>query len=142
MMHIPRRHSRPAHRWRGMILGFLLAIAGAVPGLAENRLAENRLDHAMPGADASVTAPSELRLCFADAVDLKTATISIVSSTGAEIAVAGLSTDSKDGKVLVATLTKPLDPGKYLVEWRLGGADSQPTQGRYAFTVAGIVSPG
>jgi copper resistance protein C len=132
-----RHQNRPARRWTGMILGVMLAITGAVPAWAANRL-----DRAMPGADASVTAPSELRLSFTEAVDIKTASVSIVSSTGAEIAVAGLSNDPKDTKVLIAAFTKPLDPGKYLVEWRLSAADAQPAQGRYTFTVAGVVPPG
>lgn len=111
------------------ILGFGLLLAG-------NASAHALLKKAEPAVGSTVAiGPIELRLHFTEAVELKFSGVKVSLEGGKALLAAKTAVDSVDPQTLVVTLTDPLAPGVYRVQWKVVSVDTHKTQGDYRFTV-------
>lgn len=103
-------------------------------GLASPALAHARLVLASPAENAAVApAPTELRLKFSEAVELK---FTKVKLTGPQMKVietgpARLAPD--DDSLIIVPIAAPLAGGKYTVDWQAVSRDGHRTSGGYIF---------
>jgi putative copper export protein len=74
-----------------------------------------------------------IRLWFHERVQLAISRVRLVTPAGT--AVLPVRGDPADPTELVASLTTPLAPGAYTVEWQTGGRDGHPVRGHFAFVV-------
>jgi methionine-rich copper-binding protein CopC len=89
-----------------------------------------------PAANDTVPAPAAVRLWFSEKVELKVTTVKLVSAAGGAVAVGTLSrSDAERDAPVVATITKPLGPGAYTVNWSTAANDGHPTKGTVDFVV-------
>lgn len=107
--------------------------AGTVLALtAAPASAHTTLTSASPAKDATVAAPSEIALTYADPVRLPRVVVMDASKkqyqSGSARAVDNKVTQAVDGA---------LPNGKYTVGWRVVASDGHPVEGAYTFTVAG-----
>lgn len=106
--------------------------AFAVACCATPALAHAFLQHAEPGAGATVkTPPGRIALTFSDQLEPLFTAIAITDSAGRSVE-AGAAVIR--GKSVVAPLRR-LAPGTYRVVWHADSVDAHRTQGAYNFTV-------
>lgn len=94
----------------------------------------NHLVKSVPAADAEGAAPAEIRLWFAEAVDSKLSSISLLKSDSSKVTI-GKVHATDDPKSIAAPVTGPLPAGGYVVVWRTAGDDGHAVRGKYAFKV-------
>lgn len=95
----------------------------------------NHLTKSTPAADATVTeAPKEIRLWFAETVEPKFSSISLLTADSTKLEI-GKARGTDDPLSIVADPAKPLSPGNYMVVWRTAGDDGHAVRGRFSFTV-------
>ncbi|MGE5064017.1 MAG: copper resistance CopC family protein [Myxococcales bacterium] len=112
-----------------MKLRFLACVTLA--SLAAPASAHAFLDHANPGADATLhAAPRNVMLVFSDDLDPESS-VQIVDASGHSVATGRTMIT---GKCIMAPL-RPLGPGKYRVMWHAVSMDDHRTQGAYEFNV-------
>lgn len=111
----------------GLVSAATLVVAAA-PAFAHATLVR-----ANPARDTTVAPMQRVQLTFSAHVETRFSTVQIVSASGQT--VAGESAVGLDNRTLTATLTRPLAPGAYRVEWRIVSADGHRMQGDYGFTV-------
>jgi methionine-rich copper-binding protein CopC len=107
-----------------------LSTSAAIAGTFHLRLV--RAEPAVEGAVAQ--APSEIRLFFSEAPNLKATSIRVTTEAGAAVESALPAADAKDAKVVYATLKSPAAPGTYTVNWRTTSNDGHLVRGEYHFT--------
>lgn len=114
-------------------LAGILLTAGTVLALtAAPASAHTTLTSASPAKDATVTAPSEIVLTYADPVRLPR--VVVMDASGAQHqAGAARAVDNKVTQPVHGTLPN----GKYTVGWRVVASDGHPVEGTYTFTVSG-----
>jgi copper transport protein len=99
-------------------------------------LAHTGLKRSSPAAGARLSqSPAAIRLWFHERVQVAISRVRLVTPTGS--LVLPVRADSTDRTELVASLTAPLGPGSYTVEWQTGGRDGHAVRGRFAFVVRG-----
>ena len=110
-----------------------LSLAVAVLAVfASPALAHAFLQHASPGAGASLAAPpKEIALSFTKDLEPSLSGIAVTDADGHDEAAAKPVIDDSS----VTVVLKPLMPGTYHVAWHAVSVDSHRTEGDYAFTV-------
>ena len=111
----------------------LVSAAAIVAATATPAFAHAALVRANPAKDTTVAPLQRVQLTFSAHVETRFSTVQVVSASGQT--VAGESAVGSDSRTLTATLTRPLAPGAYRVEWRIVSADGHRMQGDYGFTV-------
>ena len=101
---------------------------------ANSAFAHAHLKSELPAADATVSAPKELRLVFSEGVEAQFTQIKISNGTEA-VAISSIATAPGDKKTLIVTPEKPLAAGTYKVEWHAVSVDTHKSEGTYGFTV-------
>ncbi|MFN0181801.1 MAG: copper resistance protein CopC [Gemmatimonadales bacterium] len=115
---------------RRFLIGVAVALLGAAPALAIH----NHLTKSIPEADQAVAAPKSIRLWFAEKVEPKFSSITLMRADSSKIEIPkAVATD--DPKSIVADVPVALAPGKYLIRWRTAGDDGHAVRGTFAFTV-------
>jgi copper resistance protein C len=90
------------------------------------------LDHASPLVGSVVSAPSEVRMWFTQALEGKFSAAQLRSSSGAVVATGVV--DPANPKEMVIRV-RALPPGKYKVKWKILSTDSHRTEGDFGFEV-------
>jgi methionine-rich copper-binding protein CopC len=122
--------------WRPMMqrtvapFALVLALVLTTPAFAHAHLTG-----ADPGADATVTLPTQLVLHFSEKLDPKFSGLSVTMPKMNNMKMPVKVVVSPDGLSLVATPTEHLAAGVYTVSWHAVTADTHRTQGTYSFTV-------
>ena len=94
------------------------------------------LDQSEPKVGSTVqTPPAEVRIWFTEALEPAFSSISVTNAAGSTVTTGKATVDPKDPKLLEVGL-KPLQPGTYVVSWRVISVDTHPTQGNFTFSVA------
>lgn len=97
-----------------------------------------KLLKASPAQDSTVsTPPTEIRLWFSMAPELKLTTIHLTTKSGTEIALAPLVRGPANDASVAAPIRSTLGAGSYHVAWRTMSSDGHVVKGEYAFAVAG-----
>ncbi|MBL8986243.1 MAG: copper resistance protein CopC [Gemmatimonadales bacterium] len=119
-------------RWRSAAVAATLAAAVAGPlGAAFH----NHLTKSIPAADEAVApAPKSIQLWFAEKVEPKFSSITLMTADSAKIALGAVAAGNEP-KMLTAEIPSQLAAGKYLVRWRTAGDDGHAVRGTFAFTV-------
>ncbi|WP_067800907.1 copper resistance CopC family protein [Actinomadura formosensis] len=94
--------------------------------------AHTTLTSASPAKDATVKAPSEIVLTYADPVRLPRVVVTDASGAQRQ-AGAARAVDNKVTQPIHGTLPN----GEYTVGWRVVASDGHPVEGTYTFTVSG-----
>src|SRR5574337_458962 len=110
---------------------FLLALLLA----GGQAFAHAQLKKSSPAAGATVAPPSEIRLEFSEGVEPIFSGVILKSTNGASEPLGRPKADPGDDKALIATISRPLSPGRYSVRWHAVSADTHRTQGTFEFTV-------
>jgi methionine-rich copper-binding protein CopC len=113
-------------------VALLLLTAMAAPAAAHTELKE-----ASPASGATVPAPKQVVLTYADSVILP----QVVVTDGSGHRHESGSAHAVDNKV-TQPVNGTLEPGTYTVGWRVVSTDGHPVTGTYRFTVAGGAQPG
>jgi methionine-rich copper-binding protein CopC len=113
----------------------LAAVALAVTPATGLALFHNHLVKSAPAADQVVTgSPKEIRLWFAEKVEPKFSSVTLMKPDSTKIAV-GKPAATDDPKSIVAEVTGSLAAGSYTIVWRTAGDDGHAVRGRYSFSV-------
>lgn len=111
-----------------LALGALLAGAGVA-------LAHSGLVRAEPPADSSLSRPpTEVRLFFSEGLEPSYSSARVENAQGAQVDRQDSRVERADPQQLRVSL-QPLDPGAYIVIWRVLSVDSHITEGRFTFRV-------
>ena len=109
---------------------FLLCFAMAA--CATSAHAHAFLEHAAPGAGATIVSPPrEVTLAFSEALEAAFSGVTVTDAAGRDV---------EAGKPVVAgaaitVALKPVGPGTYRVRWHAVSVDTHRTEGAYSFTV-------
>ena len=117
------------HRFRLGALAALLSL-----GLAGPAFAHAHLKSAVPAQNATVPAPSTLRLGFSEGLELRFSGIKLTGPGGAAVPTGDATLDT-DGMTLIVPVAGALPAGAYTVDWHALSKDGHTTKGSYAFTV-------
>lgn len=101
---------------------------------ANSAFAHAHLKSELPAADATVSAPKELRLVFSEGIEAQFTQVNVSNGTEA-VAIKSIATAPDDKKTLIVTPEKPLTAGTYKVEWHAVSVDTHKSEGAYGFTV-------
>ena len=93
------------------------------------------LSKSAPEADASVEAPSEIRLWFTQEPQDGTTSIRVVGADEAGVHVGDVEQDGEDATSFAVPLHGTLPAGTYTVAWRGMGQDGHVISETFAFTV-------
>jgi hypothetical protein len=119
---------------RNMMLVMALLGLGLVP--TGPAAAHAFLKAAVPAVGTTVTeGPHELRLRFSEGVEAAFSGVTLTTGDDQRVQPVTVAVDPADSTILVVTLTAPLAPGLYKVQWHVVSVDTHKTQGRYDFTV-------
>jgi methionine-rich copper-binding protein CopC len=122
----------PASRLKLLFAGTSVLLGCLLSPLA---LAHAHLKTQTPAADATVAAPTELRLSFSEGVEPSFSQVTVTGADGKSVAVKALNTATGDNKTLIVTPAAPLAAGKYKVQWQVLSVDTHKSNGDYSFTV-------
>lgn len=117
-----------------LALGLATAMAAA-PATADDAL-HFALDRSTPEADATVEAPSEIRLWFTQEPQDGTTSIRVVEAEDAGVHVMEAAQDPEDATSFFVQLHGTLPPGTYTVSWRGMGQDGHVVRDTFQFSVA------
>jgi methionine-rich copper-binding protein CopC len=94
------------------------------------------LDRAEPRVGSKVkSSPRELRLYFTQNLEAAFSTAKVTNQAGQQVDKGDSHVDDADRTVLRLSLTR-LQPGAYLVTWRVLSVDTHVTEGNFKFRVA------
>ncbi len=112
-----------------------VAILVSVLSPATGALAHGELLNSEPAAaSVLVESPNQIVLHFSESIEPVFANIRILDSAGLEIRSGDARRDSSDHSVV--RITSPqLEPGSYVVVWRVTSADGHPVQGAFPFYI-------
>ena len=108
------------------------ALFFALVGGATNAKAHAYLDHASPLVGSVVSAPSEVRMWFTQALEPRFSAAQLRSSSGAVVGTGAV--DPANPKEMVIRV-RALPPGKYKVKWKILSVDTHRTEGDFGFEV-------
>ena len=111
---------------------FLSVSAALLLGISQAE-AHAQMVHAVPGPNASVSAPQMIEIHFNEALAARFSSFKVTDVDGAQVALKPM--ESKDPKALAAMPAAPLMPGLYTVSWAAAGGDGHPMTGKFSFTV-------
>jgi len=111
------------------------AAMAAAPATADDAL-HFALDRSTPEADATVDAPSEIRLWFTQEPQDGTTSIRVVEAEEAGVHVTEAAQDPEDATSFFVQLHGTLAPGTYTVSWRGMGQDGHVVRDTFQFSVA------
>jgi methionine-rich copper-binding protein CopC len=94
------------------------------------------LSRSVPAADATVTAPAEVRLFFTEAPQANSVSVRVLDAAGAALETPAAAPNADDAKIYSLAIGRTLPAGRYSVAWRGAGADGHGVQGTFAFTVS------
>ena len=94
------------------------------------------LSKSSPEADATVEAPSEIRLWFTQEPQEGTTSIRLVEAEEVDVHVMEITQDSDDPTSFFVQLHGALPPGTYTVAWRGMGQDGHVVRDSFEFTVS------
>ena len=101
-------------------------------GLSTAALAHASLVSEAPAANSiAKPPPTELRLKFSEAIEVKFANVKVIGPDRKEIETRSPKLDPGDKTVLIVPLMTPLADGKYTVEWQAASVDGRKTKGGY-----------
>jgi hypothetical protein len=112
----------------------LAALAALVAGSAGFGLFHNKLVKSTPAKDATVTAPKEIRLWFAEKAEPGLSSITVVGADSSKVAT-GKVKATDDPLSIAVDVTGPIKAGSYVVRWRTSGADGHVIRGSFPFKV-------
>lgn len=122
---------RRTKRWSA---GLLVAGLVLFPAIVR---AHNKLISSVPQKDGTLTvAPRELRLTFAEALELAISSVTLTGPDGAKLSLGMLAPAVQSRVTLVASVPGGLSNGKYTVHWRVTGKDGHAVRGTFQFTLA------
>jgi methionine-rich copper-binding protein CopC len=117
-----------------MVSKLLLTLSGSL-ALPAAFLFHTELKKSFPERDAMLKAPpEEVVLTYSGRVNAKLSAISILRPDSTEVMKLVVE-KTPDAKVLRATMTRPLPPGRYVVRWKTGAADGHVVRGAYGFSI-------
>jgi methionine-rich copper-binding protein CopC len=122
----------PARR-RKNLLGSALLLGTCL--LSPLVFAHAHLQSATPAANATVSAPGELRLVFSEGIEPSFSVVTLTGSDGKSVALQALHTAPGDQKTLIVTPAATLVAGQYKVEWQALSVDTHKSNGTYNFKV-------
>jgi copper transport protein len=115
----------------------ILSFAVAMFGPARESAAHAKLQTARPAADAQLNEPpSEIKLSFTEPIEVRLSTIAVRDRSSERAQTVHASAVAGDRRSVAAPLT-PLQPGVYVVDWRVVSADGHAMTGSYTFTIRG-----
>lgn len=117
-----------------LALGLATTMAAA-PATADDVL-HFALDRSTPEADATVEAPSEIRLWFTQEPQDGTTSIRVVEAEDAGVHVTEAAQDPEDATSFFVQLHGTLPAGTYTVSWRGMGQDGHVVRDTFQFSVA------
>ena len=119
---------------RGTILALVAALAiGAAPAAQAHAL----LDHASPAVGSTVpTSPTSVTLSFTENLKPNLSSILVTDQGGQRVDLGSAQVPQGQPAQLQVGL-KPLPAGTYTVIWHVVSVDTEPTQGKFTFEVAG-----
>jgi methionine-rich copper-binding protein CopC len=94
------------------------------------------LERSSPEADATVQAPSEIRLWFTEAPQDGTTAIRLVEAEEADVEVGEVTQDADDETSFFVEIQGTLPAGTYTVSWRGMGDDGHVVRESFQFSVA------
>jgi copper resistance protein C len=104
----------------------------AIAGSATPVFAHAFLQHAEPGAGATLSAPPKrIALSFTEKLEPVFSGVAVTDSSGHGVEAGAVLIG---GNAMVAPL-RPLAPGTYRVTWHAVSVDTHRTEGAYSFTV-------
>jgi methionine-rich copper-binding protein CopC len=114
----------------------------AVIFLTGPAFAHPKLESASPAPDVSVIAsPKEIKLNFSEGIIVKFSGLELKDEGGHPITTGDPTTDSKEPKQLVVSISTPLTPGRYTVSWHAVSEDTHKVNGDYSFRVIAESAP-
>jgi methionine-rich copper-binding protein CopC len=114
-----------------MLFGLGLAAMAAAPAMAFH----NHLEKSTPAENETVaTSPKEIRLWFAEKIDPKFSSITLMKADSTKIEIAKAH-GTDDPKSIAAEVTTTLASGRYLIRWRTAGDDGHAVRGTFGFAV-------
>lgn len=114
----------------------LALLVGALAALAPSGDALHfALSKSAPEADATVQAPSELRLWFTEEPEEGTTSIRLVEAEEVGVPVTEAKQDEDDPTSFFVEVGGALPPGTYTVSWRGMGDDGHVVRDSFEFTV-------
>jgi copper transport protein len=120
-------------RWAFVVVALLTVLAPAQVASAHAILLTSE-----PAPSAVLDqSPTEIALFFNEFVDTVFGKVRILDSSGNVIQTVKPVRDSSNKSVVRAPIS-PLEPGTYVVIWRVASADSHPVQGSFAFQIGYI----
>ncbi|MEO5974120.1 MAG: copper resistance protein CopC [Ilumatobacteraceae bacterium] len=112
-----------------------MAVLISILSPATAALAHGELLNSEPAASSSLAeSPTQISLFFSESIEPVFARIRILNSTGSEIASGNARRDSGDHSV-VRSISPHLEPGAYVVVWRVTSADGHPIEGAFEFFI-------
>ena len=120
---------------RLLLLAAIMFAAGAT-GLAAADVFHFALSRSAPAADATVSAPEEVRLWFTQAPQDNSVSVRLVDSTGEAVETTPPAIAQDDAKVAFVKPSTPLAEGSYTVSWRGIGDDGHVVRGDFGFSVS------
>jgi len=128
-----------APSWRRAAVLLVIAVATMLGG-ATPASAHPTLLFTDPAADtAAPTSPPVISLVFGEAVTVGPHAIAVLDSDGHPVPMGPAST-ARDGTVVTARLTGALQPGTYVVRWRVTGSDGDLVEEEFRFAVGAAIS--
>lgn len=124
---------------------FLAALGVAVLLLTQPSvaLAHPFLRRSTPAAADTVTAPPlQLRLTFSEAIELRFSRLELLGADGTPVPLAPLAIVPDSLGTIMATLSRTLGNGEYLVRWQVAGDDAHVVRGEYRFVVGTLARVG
>ncbi len=119
---------------RRLLIAFAVGIVALV-AFAPPASAHAELESTSPPSGAVLTdPPKQITLMFGESVEVSLGAIRLFDGAGKEISVGPPMHPGGTGSV-VASDVPTLDPGAYVVAWRVVSADSHPVDGAFTFQV-------
>jgi methionine-rich copper-binding protein CopC len=124
------------NQYRSLLKRAIATLAGLFAGLA---FASTAFAHVFPqtqepGAGASVTAPSQVKITFDGPLEPAFSSLTITNAAGKQINADKSLVDAHQPDVITVALP-PLQAGRYTVQWVAVASDGHRTHGDYAFEV-------
>lgn len=114
----------------------LRCIPLAVATVLLSGMVHNHLVKSFPtNGERLAAAPKEVRLWFNERPEVSFTSVTLMQADSTKIAtIRAVATD--DSMAVVAPLTTPLRPGKYLVGWRTASSDGHAIRGMFEFSIS------
>lgn len=116
------------------LVRFFCALIVVIPAPA---FAHARLLRSLPASGAHVASASVIQLWFSERTEARLTSIVLRDQNGATFSVSTPQAVANDQTQIVASISSPLPPGHYTVDWRTVASDGHPSHGQFFFTVVG-----